>query len=628
MKKILTLLLCLMLLTSIVGCKNTEETPDEADQTVENNDQDQTENSDSVAPDETSETENDDEADTVVDEAPVDTEALQLDFDTFVQQVAVDSIASSPLNATFTYGDLDSLGLGDLLYHLDDVSYEAMLEGLKNTEAEAATLASFDKSLLREDQQVLYDMLDFYITLSLDSSDYYYYYTEFQPSSGVQVYLPISLMQIELEKESEVEAYLSRLSEVPRFYDQVIDYTMTQADMGLLLPADMYEDVITQIGEMVAEPETFMLYESFVDRVDALALDQEKSDAYKAQCLAIVGDEIFPAYDRIVAALEEIKTYANTDTGISQWDNGEAYYELLLREKTSYDMSIDEYKALITDQSIKYSMKIQTMLKAHPELMEMTFDEILPTYDSLDDVYAIQQACLDAEFYDYGIENASENTIPAYLEDYIAAGFYFPLTVDGEDYGNMYLGADSYNNVDSSTLELYFHENMPGHHMYYDYLYGSDATLFQKVVNNTAYSEGWATYVQEKVYEYIGFEDYLQEFMFYVGQISSYNMAMMDIYIHVDGYTYDESVNILVSIGYPEDIAGETVNRLFGNPGENIHYTYGNYKVHEYKDQLEDALGDAFDIRDFHDLLLSNANIPFFIMDGIVEDFIAEKLEN
>lgn len=622
MKRLLALILCLTLLISIAGCKNTEKTPDEEEQEVINETENEVDTPEEAPVDEVSS-----EEDQVLQEEPVDVEALQAEFDAFIQQVAVDSIASSPLNATFTYGDLDALGLGDLLYHLDDVSYEGMLDGLEVSQSEADILATFDRSLLTEDQQILYDMLDFYIDLSIDSSDFYYYYSEFQPSSGVQVYLPISLMQIELEKESEVEAYLSRLSEVPRFYDQVIEYTMTQADLGLLLPADMYEDVITQIGEMVVDPETFMLYESFIDRVDGLDLDPESADAYKAQCLSIIADEIFPAYDRIVLALESVKDASTTNTGISEWTNGEEYYELLLREKTSYDMDIDTYRNLITNKSIHYSMKIQTMLKAHPELMEMTFEELLPTYESLDDVYAIQEACLEAEFYDYGIENASENTIPAYLEDYIAAGFYFPLTVDGEDYGNMYLGAESYNNVDSSTLELYFHENMPGHHMYFDYLYGSDATLFQKVVNNTAYAEGWATYVQEKTYEYIGFEDYLQEFMFYVGQISSYNMAMMDIYIHVDGISYNEAINILVGLGYPEDMAGEVVNRLVGNPGENIHYTYGNYKVHEYKDQMEEELGDAFDIKDFHDLLLKNANIPFFIMDRIVDDYITEKLE-
>ncbi|MDA3847149.1 MAG: DUF885 domain-containing protein, partial [Vallitaleaceae bacterium] len=545
-------------------------------------------------------------------------EGIQSSFDAFAEEFALESIAASPIDATFKYGDLEEIGLGDLLSQMDDFTFEASEAYVDNIKEELLNLESYDYDSLTKDRQITYDMMAFHMNDAINSEEFYYYFTQFEPTSGIQVYLPITLMQIEFDKESEIAPYLERLRQVPRYIDQTIAYTYSQADLGLLMPASMYDLVITQINDMLGEPESFMMYLSFVDRVDALNLDADISDAYKAECLSIITDDIYPVYEEIIIAMEDIKQYATTDNGISTWDNKDAFYTYLIKSKTSYDMTIDEYRRFLVEQSMAYSTKIQAITAEHPEILEMDLTTLLPSYESIDDVYAYQQIALDAEFYDYGIENASENVIPSYLEDYLAAGFYFPLTIDGEDYGNMYLTADAYDTVDASTLELYFHENMPGHHMYFAKLYGSELPLIRKALSWLPFEEGWATYVQGKAYEYIELEDYVSELMYYVSMMSLYNGAVMDLYIHVDGITYTQAVEIYVSMGYPEDLAKESVNRLLCNPGEYIHYTYGYYKISNYKEQCMEELGDLFDIKSFHDMILSYGSVPFATMDGLV----------
>jgi len=554
-------------------------------------------------------------------------ESIQSSFDDFAEQFALESIASSPINATFMYGDLAELGLFDLLSQIDEFTFEASETYTNDLKEALAKLEAFDYDSLTKDRQITYDMMAFHMNDMIESEKYYYYYTAFEPTSGIQVNMPIALMQIEFDNESEVAPYLERLKQIPRYFEEAIAYTYAQADKNFLLPASMYDLVIEQIDEMLVEPSEFMMYQSFVDRVDNLNLAADVASAYKAECLDIITNEIYPAYNDVVLALEEIKQLSTHDNGISVWDGKDEFYTYLIKSKTSYDMTIDEYRRFLVEQSVDFSTKIQALVAAHPELLEADLATILPTYDSLDEIYAYQKATLDAEFYDYGIENASENVIPEYLEPYLAAGFYFPITIDGEDYGNMYLRADAYDNIDASTLELYFHENMPGHHMYFSKLYSSDLPLIRKTLSWLPFEEGWATYVQAKAYENIGLDDYMQEFLYYATMISLYNGAVMDLYIHVDGITYTKSVEIYVSMGYTEEQAKEATNRILCNPGEYIHYTYGYYKIAEYKNQCEEALGDKFDIKSFHDMLLSYGSVPFSTMDGLVDDYIATELE-
>jgi uncharacterized protein (DUF885 family) len=548
-------------------------------------------------------------------------------FDTYTEALVSTLLISSPVDATFSFGNLEPFGLEYLLYELDDFNEASISEDLNQSRTILSTLNDFNYDLLSDEQQKTYDVLYFHNSLIIEAEDYIYYYNELQPTSGAQINIPLALMQIEFETPTEIDAYLTRLSSLPRLFEQIIDYEKKRATLGLIMPEYLYDLVIEQINGMLVSPSEFMMYLSFCDKLDALeAIGEEDKTAYKERCLAIITHDLYPAYTNMITELTLLKKSSVTSAGISQLPDGQSYYEYLIKSETSYEMSAEELKNWAYTQLTKSISDIQVIISNYDDFSKIeNLALYYPEFSSLDEIYAIMDQCLEEQFYDYQIPRATEAIIPSYLEDYLAAGFYFPISIDGEDYGTMYLGESTYENIDASTLDLYFHENIPGHHMYFSYFYNSDVPLIRKLYSWLPYEEGWAQYIQNLTVEYYGLDNQLENLLKANNEIGYYYMLILDIGLNYDGLSREDAISTLVSLGYYEASAESCVNRMIANPGEVIHYIYGYYKINSYLALCKEALMDDFDIKSFHQMILENADLPFFVMDDVVNDYIQNK---
>lgn len=551
------------------------------------------------------------------------------EFDDYTNNLAKQIIEDSPINATFKYGDLEKEGLGDLLSELDDASPEEMEKLVSDSKAVLQYLKKVDRNSLTDEQQQTYDMIKFQNKEVVDDEPYLYYDNAFQPASGVQINVPIALMQIELETEDEVVAYIARCKKLPKLFSQYVDYEKTKLQDNLTLPASLYEAVIEEIDGMLVEPENFMMYLSFCDRVDALStLDDAKRADYKAQFLEVVKNDIYPALQDVRAALEEIKDKTKNTKGISEWENGKDYYNYLVKYNTSYDMDTEDLRSWAQQQINDSTKTIQSYLAAHPEI---TSNEelmaMLPDVTTKAQMQQIEDQFISEAFYDYRINRASENIIPSYLQDYLPPAFYFPITLDGQDYGNMYMTQEALSNISLSTLETDMHEDLPGHHLYFSVLYGSDLPLIRKVYDFNAYIEGWAQYIQGKAYQYSAKDEETADFWRSILQSSYAYSVLLDIEVNYDGMSKDDAINEYLTMGYDEESAESSYNRMIANPGEMIDYYYGSYIIEGYLDKCKEEQGDKFDIKAFHDMILKHGGLPFTVMDKVVDDFIASSKE-
>lgn len=552
-------------------------------------------------------------------------ETLRGDFDKYCDSLAKKIIEESPLNATFMYSDLESLGLEDLLYQLDDASDEAMKKQIQNSKDILEYLDSINVRYLTEEQQKTYKMLIFQNEAFVTGEEFSYYSNAFQPSSGIQINFPISLMQIELESEKEVQAYIERVRELPRLFDQFIEYENTRAQEELLLPSYMYDLIIDQINEMIVEPESFMMYLSFCERVDMLETLSEKSkNEYKSTFLEIIKNDIYPAYDRMEVALEEIKSQSTNTLGLSEWENGQKYYDYLVGYYTSYDMDAEDLRLWTQEEFGNAIGSVQTFFTDHPDLSEEEFEAFFDKVNSLESLYEIEDEFLKDAFFDYDVTRASENIIPSYLVEHLPPAFYFPISIDGKDYGNMYVAEEAFNTITMDTLVTDIHENIPGHHLYFSVLYNSDLPLIRKVYDFDSYAEGWAQYVQDKTYEYAASDEEIVEFWRNYTKLDAALRVLMDIQVNYDGISKEEAVKQMLQMGYDQESAEAIYNRILANPGEVINYYFGSSIIEGYLLECEKALGEDFDIKAFHDLILNNAELPFDIMDDVVKDYIKE----
>lgn len=561
---------------------------------------------------------------------PENPDDVRLNFDKLTTCLIPGIIESSPLSATFMYSDLHDLGLDSLTSKLDQYGPNAFEDEVNRAENITNNLKQINYFMLAEEQKETYDMLMYQNQLIIDGDTFRYYDNPIEPSSGIQTNLPLSLVQIELTDEQDIKNYLNRLSELPRLFDQIIDYENEKARKDLLMPKDLYSLVIEQIDGLLVSPEDFIVYLDFANKINSIkALDENQKSEYKKRCLIIIRDDIYPAYEKLKACVNAVMNQADSDLGVCSWKNGKDYYNYIIKRETSYDMTGDELRSFVKSEIASCISEIKDTYVNNPELLKIdNLGELLPKYGSLEDIYNVEEQCLKDQFYDYDIDRASEYIIPPYLEDYVAAGFYFPVSIDGLKYGNMYLQEKAYTSLDASTLELYFHENIPGHHFYFSKFYSSDVPLIRKVCSWLPYEEGWAQYMQNVSIDYFGLSEPLTKLLKSSSKLSYYHMLLIDTQYHYDGISEVSAITAYLDLGYPEAAAKKAVARMIAHPGEIIHYIYGDYKMESYLAMCQKALNDKFDIKSFHDMILKNAGLPFTTMDDVITDYIKSCNQN
>jgi uncharacterized protein (DUF885 family) len=536
-------------------------------------------------------------------------------FDEFLEKMARNALMASPLTATFTLGDLKREGLEALASQLDHLSLDTIKQTLEQNAINLATLESMDYSQLSHGQQLNYELAKYNMTTGAKLYDHLYIQNLIQASSGIQVDFPLALMQIEFDSKEEIDAFILRVKEFPRLIDEVIVYEKERFSLGYGLPGYIYSDVVQQITDMLVEPENFLMMQSFSERIDQFpTLTDEEKSSYKHIYLDIVINQLYPAFEKIKEQAQSMEQ-STASGSISDWPEGKAYYEDLIVYMTSEELDVEGLKEWATNEINVIAEQFQILIKNDPQILEVDFEAALPSYNSMEDIYSAINLVYKEQFNDYGVTFATENVIPTYLEDTLAAGFYFPITVDGEDYGNMYLQEKDYKEPVADTLMLYYHENIPGHHLYYSYIAKSSEPLYRKMNEYLAYEEGWATYCQNLSFENMGLSDGIRQFFILNAAYSNAFMVLMDIRLHYEGVPTKQIKEEFLSLGYDEESVDAMVNRMISKPGETVHYMYGNHKMHQWKSQYQEAKGDSFDIKEFHDFVLMHFGLPFYVVE-------------
>ncbi len=544
-------------------------------------------------------------------------------FVTLMDEWADETLRSSPLTATFTYGDLEAEGYGDLASELDHMTVESTEKQKEEAKESLKALEAINKDSLSVKNQQNYELLEYLLTISMNQADYVLMQNAIQPSSGVQVQVPLSLMQTELDNKVEVEAYLERVAKLPRLLDETIAYEQKRMEAGYMLPASLYEKVLEQISGMMDQADTFLLYQGFIDQLDGVTgLSEEDRQGYLAQMLALIQDEIFPAYDRLYTEVELLANTSEATGSVSDWENGQAYYEQLVDQETNGEMTVSELEEWALTQMTDVQMEFASLISSNPDILETDLYALLPKYTSMEDIYDKVDEVYKDQFNDYNIELASEHIIPSYLEDYLAAGFYFPVTIDGKDYGNMYLPQDTYDNVTVDTFVLYLHENVPGHHLYFTYVSRSDQPAIRKMASNLTYEEGWAQYCQELAYDYMDLDPTMAQFLKLNSVYANAAMVYLDIQFHYHGLALEDLEKAFEDMGYGGEALEPTINRLIANPGEMIHYMYGGYRMGEFKKMMMEKMGDDFTPQYFHEFILNHYGLPFPTVENAMDSYI------
>jgi uncharacterized protein (DUF885 family) len=207
-------------------------------------------------------------------------------------------------------------------------------------------------------------------------------------------------------------------------------------------------------------------------------------------------------------------------------------------------------------------------------------------------------------------------------------GFYTPGSIDGSRPGAFYAEVSSGGSPYFNLPSLTYHEAIPGHHLQISLAHEMNLPLFRNFLNFNAYTEGWAVYAEKLAWELGWYQDDPYGNLGRL-QFEAFRAArlVVDTGIHAKGWTFNHAVVFYMdNAGFDRQFAEGQIARYIVFPGQSTGYMIGMLKILELRQMAMEQLGDQFDLKEIHTVILQNGSLPLDVLEGIVQDYITAKL--
>lgn len=542
-------------------------------------------------------------------------------------------LRTSPETATY---------LGDARYNdrLTDVSRAATLKDYAKQREFLAKTMAFKDAELDGDHRLDKELLAYQLKLNLEGERFKGWEMPLNQMGGPQVNFPQLVSVQPFKTAKDFENYLARLRAFPKVMDDTITNMRAGVKDGITLPKLLTDDVIAQVKGMVKDD---AIAKVFLDPLDQLPKDLDAATKAKLEgdIRAAVKGGVMPAYGRLLTFLE--KDYLGASkANPGEWalPDGKARYAYDVKAMTTTEMTPAEIHAIGLKEVARIEGEMTAIAKSqgYPDLASfrafLAKDAKLHPKDGAE-LIARYSGYLDgmkAKLPEYfGILPKAPLVVMAtepYREKDAPAAEYQGATPDGSRPGRFYV--DTYQAQDRSMLSCEstaYHEGLPGHHMQISIAQElKGLPEFRKQGGNSAYAEGWALYC-----EGLG-----KEMGFYTDPISDYGRLsdemlravrlVVDTGVHDLHWTRQQMVDYFHAHSSNDEveIQAET-DRYIAWPGQALSYKVGQLTFLRLREKAKAELGAKFDIRAFHDEVLSAGNLPMAVLERRVDDWIKAK---
>ena len=551
-----------------------------------------------------------------------------------------------------------SLGIKEDYNQLDDYTLQAQEEQLAWLRNSVTTMeGDFDYDSLTDEGKLSWDMWAYSLERSEAGASFRghgYLYGR----GGIQSGLPNFLINFHrVETPEDMDAYISRLYEIDRVLGEVLERAQANAAAGVRQPAFGYDFAIDEIRRITSgvpfstddDTPNSPLWTDVQTKVDRLLenalIDEELAQGYREEARSILEGEVAAGYQMVLAWLEADKENSSAEAqGVWALPNGEAYYNYRLAQMTTLDLTADEIHQIGLDEVerllaemevIKNEIEFEGTLQEFFEFVRGDPNNYYESTDEgrqlyLDDNYAYLNAInevLPDYFGRLPLADLEIRRVEAFREQDGAAQHYFPGTPDGSRPGVYYSHMSDMSSLPKHQVEdVLYHEGNPGHHMQIAIQQElTDIPRFRTQYFTTAYVEGWGLYAEWLAKEMGGFEDPMSDFGRLGGEIWRAIRLVVDTGIHAKQWTEEQAVDYFLSNSdSSESSVRSEIKRYFANPGQATAYKIGMMNIQQARVNAEAALGNDFDIRAFHDLILGAGALPLPLMHARVDRWVAE----
>lgn len=542
---------------------------------------------------------------------------IQESFDAFTDEIFASDITENIINLHWTLAFPENFGITDYKMSLGDFSEEYEEESFEELRDMLKRLEGFDRTVLTEEQQLTYDIMKTYGEDTLKTEGFRLYYDYLSPTNGVQSYLPTLLAEYKFYKEQDVSDYLEILGLFPDYFADLISFATEQADAGFFMPDFEADKVIDQCQQFMADPDAHYMIDSFNLRLDETDfLSQEDKAVYREENEDLIKNTVIPAYGYLAEELGKLKGSAENDAGLYYFENGREFYELLVRDSTGSDKSVEEIEDTILNKMQEDMETIWNM-----SLDEETFDQMMECPVALEDPYEVLNLLKEGISKDFPVPDElpfEVNYVPASMEEYMNPAYYILPPIDYLENNVIYIN-NAHSTDDIEQFVTLAHEGFPGHLYQTTYFYGKNPSAIRKLFGFSGYTEGWGTYAEMYAYRLAGIDDD----MILLNELNkSYSFALYclaDIGINYEGWTFEDTQSFL---GLDEETCREVYEILVEEPALYLAYYGGYLEFMELREKAEDALGEQFDLKEFHTFLLDIGPAQFEIIEDRLDAWL------
>lgn len=568
-------------------------------------------------------------------------------FRAFLDRSVVKMAFESPETLT-SLGFLESVGISGHNAELDDDSPEAMDKIFAEVRDLRETLLSYPDADLDDNQRISKDIGLYLADFALASESYRYHNYPLNQLFGVQNAYP-SFMQAQHQVHSvgDAENYLSRLQKVKLKFAQTLEGLKIREAKGIIPPKFVIERVLTEMNEFVATPvQDNILYSSFKTKLADTDISADEQARLLAAVEVDIKGSVHPAYQLFIDYFTQLQAKAGTDDGYWALPNGSLAYEQLLKFFTTTNYTADEIHAKGLAEVNRIQREIMTILAAEGYDISQGFS------------VAIEALAADPKFYyedsdagraqilvDYqhildevnaGLGDAFRIRpeagmevvrIPEFKEKTAPGAYYQQPAIDGSRPGRFFANLFDIKATPKYGMRtLAYHEGIPGHHFQIALAMELEGMpLIRKMAPFTAYIEGWALYGERLAWE----QGFQQDPFDNIGRLQAELFRavrlVVDTGIHHSRWTREQAIDYMKkNTGMSDRDVTAEIERYIVMPGQATAYKVGMMKILELREKAKLALGDKFDLRDFHDVVLKNGAVPLDILETLVDRYIAD----
>ncbi|MGI9222677.1 MAG: DUF885 domain-containing protein [Woeseiaceae bacterium] len=533
------------------------------------------------------------------------------------------------------------VGVYDFNDQLPSVTPASLEKQFQANQALLRRARDIDRASMTENGRINAELLvwvleDFIVAAELDSSR-----IPFNTFWGFFMNALRASSNIAMRTVDDYEDYLARLREIPRYFDENINNMRRGAADGFVLPQIVIDGVLPTLQAQVKEdPADSSFYDAFEDM--SVKLSAAEQDRLHAEGEQVIRDSVMPAFRALAEFLAE-EYEASSTIGAEQLPNGEAFYAFQIRRYTTLtNTSADEIHAIGLGEVARIRSEMQAIID------ELEFDgnfeeftEFLltdPQFYAETSEELLQRVAYVAKSVDflmpgyfgklprqsYGIVPVPDEIAPNY-----PTGAYSGAPLDAKNGGTYWVNTHA---LDQRPLyeipALTLHEGVPGHHHQKALaLELENVPQFRQTLGFSAFGEGWGLYSEKLGVEMGVYKTPYEHF----GRLS-YEMwracrLVIDTGIHSQEWTRQQAIDFLMAnTALTAANARAEIDRYISWPGQALSYKLGELKIWELRRRAETELGDAFDLRKFHDAVLGHGELPLSMLDAVITRYIDATL--